>query len=73
LCVEKGARIEFLGDVTTHSAIIDGQVRGRIQSSGPVTLEKGARLHGFVRCSELITKPRAKHTGTLEIVTNTPI
>jgi cytoskeletal protein CcmA (bactofilin family)/predicted RNA-binding Zn-ribbon protein involved in translation (DUF1610 family) len=67
LRVEKGARVEFLGAVTAGSASIDGQVRGRLSCSGAVTLEKGARLHGLVRCSELIAKARAKHTGTLEL------
>lgn len=67
LHVEKGARVEFLGAVTAVTAIIDGHVRGRLTCSGPVTLEKGARLHGLLRCSELIVKSRAKHTGTLEL------
>jgi cytoskeletal protein CcmA (bactofilin family)/predicted RNA-binding Zn-ribbon protein involved in translation (DUF1610 family) len=69
LRVEKGARVEFLGAVTAVTASIDGEVRGRLACSGPVILEKGARLHGLVRCSELIVKPRAKHTGTLELTT----
>jgi cytoskeletal protein CcmA (bactofilin family)/predicted RNA-binding Zn-ribbon protein involved in translation (DUF1610 family) len=73
LRVEKGARVEFLGDVTAKTASIDGEVRGRLNCSGPVTLEKGARLHGLVRCSELIVKSRAKHTGTIEIVTKSEI
>lgn len=67
LRVEKGARVEFLGDVGAGTASIDGEVRGRLACSGPVTLEKGARLHGLVRCSQLIVKSRAKHTGTLEL------
>jgi cytoskeletal protein CcmA (bactofilin family)/predicted RNA-binding Zn-ribbon protein involved in translation (DUF1610 family) len=73
LRVETGAHVEFLGDLTAKSASIDGEVRGRLNCSGPVTLEKGARLHGLVRCSELIVKSRAKHTGTIEIVTNPTI
>jgi cytoskeletal protein CcmA (bactofilin family)/predicted RNA-binding Zn-ribbon protein involved in translation (DUF1610 family) len=67
LRVEKGARVEFLGSVTSTTASIDGNVRGRLNCSGPVTLEKGARLNGLLRCSELIVKSRAKHTGTLEL------
>lgn len=72
LRVEKGARVEFLGDVTAGTAIIDGHVRGRISSSGPVILEKDARLLGLVRCSELIVKSRAKHQGTLELTSAKP-
>jgi cytoskeletal protein CcmA (bactofilin family) len=72
LRVEKGARVEFLADVTAGSAIIEGEVRGRLACSGPVILEKGARLHGLVRCSELIVKSRAKHTGTLELTNALP-
>lgn len=67
LIIEKGAHVEFLGVVTAESARIEGHARGRISCSGPVTLEKGAQLHGLVRCTEFIVHPRAKHTGTLEI------
>ncbi len=68
LRVEKGARVEFLQLITAHSAKIDGQVRGQISCSGPVTLEKRAQLNGLLRCSELIVMPGAKHTGTLEVI-----
>jgi cytoskeletal protein CcmA (bactofilin family)/Zn finger protein HypA/HybF involved in hydrogenase expression len=71
LRVEKGARVEFLQPVTAATATIDGQVRGQISSTGPVTLEKGAQLFGLVRTSELIVKPRAKHTGTVELTGTT--
>lgn len=67
LRVEKGARVEFLQPVTATTATIDGQVRGQIFCSGPVTLEKRAQLHGLVRTSELIVKSGAKHTGTVEM------
>ena len=73
LRIEKGARVEFLNPVTAATATIDGQVRGQISCSGPVTLAKRAQLHGLVRTSSLIVKPGAKHTGTIEMVTNTPI
>ncbi len=68
LRIEKGARVEFLNPVTAASATIDGHVRGQISCPGTVTLEKGAQLHGLVRTSELIVKSRAKHTGTVEIL-----
>lgn len=70
LQVEKGARVEFLNPVTATTATIDGQVRGQISCTGEVTLEKRAHLHGLVRTSSLIVKPGAKHTGTIEMVTN---
>jgi cytoskeletal protein CcmA (bactofilin family) len=69
LRIEKGARVEFLHPVTAATASIDGDVRGQISCTGPVTLEKGAHLHGLVRTADLIVKPRAKHTGTLELTT----
>ena len=67
LRIEKGARVEFLHPVTAASATIDGQVRGQISCTGPVTLEKRAQLHGLVRTTDLILKSRAKHTGTIEL------
>ena len=73
LRIEKGARVEFLNPVTATTATIDGHVRGQISCTGAVTLEKRAQLHGLVRTSSLIVKPGAKHTGTIEMVTNAPI
>jgi cytoskeletal protein CcmA (bactofilin family)/Zn finger protein HypA/HybF involved in hydrogenase expression len=73
LRVEKGARVEFLNPVTAETASIDGNVRGQIFCSGAVTLEKRARLQGLVRTSSLIVKPGAKHTGTFEMISNSPI
>lgn len=68
LRVEKGSRVEFLNPVTAASAFIDGNVRGQISCSGPVTLEKRAHLQGLVRTTSLIVKPGAKHTGTIEMI-----
>lgn len=72
LRVEKGARVEFLNPVTAATATIDGQVRGQISCTGAVTLEKRAQLHGLVRTSSLVVKPGAKHTGTIEMITQSP-
>ena len=69
LRVEKGARVEFLNPVSATTAFIDGNVRGQIFCSGVITLEKRAQLQGLVRASSLIVKPGAKHTGTIEMVT----
>ncbi len=68
LRIEKGARVEFLNPVQATAATIDGQVRGQISCSGPVTLEKRAQLHGLVRTTSLVVKPGAKHSGTIEMV-----
>jgi cytoskeletal protein CcmA (bactofilin family) len=68
LRVEKGSRVEFLNPVSATSAFIDGNVRGQISCSGPVTLEKRAHLQGLVRTTSLIVKPGAKHTGTIEMI-----
>ena len=67
LRVEKGARVEFLHPVTATSASIDGQVRGQISCTGSVTLHRRARMHGLVRCADLIVKAGAQHTGTIEL------
>jgi cytoskeletal protein CcmA (bactofilin family) len=70
LRIEKGARVEFLNPVTATTATIDGNVRGQISCTGAVTLEKRARLQGLVRTSSLIVKAGAKHTGTIEMITD---
>ena len=68
LRVEKGARVEFLNPVTAATAFIDGNVRGQIFCSGAITLEKRAHLQGLVRTTSLVVKPGAKHTGTIEMI-----
>ncbi len=73
LRVEKGARVEFSNPVNAVTAHIDGNVRGQIFCTGPITLQKRARLQGLVRTTSLIIKPGAKHTGTIEVVTSSPI
>jgi cytoskeletal protein CcmA (bactofilin family)/Zn finger protein HypA/HybF involved in hydrogenase expression len=70
LKVHRGVRVEFLNPVHAAAATIKGQVRGQISCTGPVILEKRAQLHGLVRTSDLIVKPGAKHTGTIEWVTS---
>jgi cytoskeletal protein CcmA (bactofilin family)/Zn finger protein HypA/HybF involved in hydrogenase expression len=72
LHVEKGARVEFLNPVTAETASIHGRVRGQIFCSGAVTLEKRARLQGLVRTTSLVVKPGARHTGTIEMISNSP-
>lgn len=72
LRIEKGSRVEFLQPINAHTAKIDGQVRGQILCTGPVTLQKRAQLHGLLRCTELILLPGAKHTGTLELIEPNP-
>ncbi len=73
LRVEKGARVEFTNPVNAETAYIDGNVRGQIYCSGPITLEKRAHLQGLVRTTSLVIKPGAKHTGTIEMITSAPI
>ncbi|MEI7912602.1 MAG: polymer-forming cytoskeletal protein [Verrucomicrobiota bacterium] len=67
LRIQRGARVEFFHPVTATTATIAGHVRGQIFCAGAVTLEKRARLQGFIRAAAIIVKPGAKHTGTLEI------
>lgn len=68
LRIERGARVEFLSQVTAERVRIDGNVRGQITCSGLIVLEKRARLQGLVRAAGLSVKPGAKHTGTIEII-----
>lgn len=72
LRVEKNARVEFLNPVNAETAYIDGNVRGQIFCSGAITLEKRAHLQGLVRTANLIVRPGAKHTGTIEVITAAP-
>lgn len=72
LRVEKGARVELLSPVTAETAYIDGNVRGQIFCSGTITLEKRAQLQGLVRTTNLIVRPGAKHTGTIEVISAAP-
>lgn len=67
LRVEKGAKVEFLHPVHAASVSIDGEVRGQIMCTGPVVLEKRARLNGLVRTSSLVVKKGAVHSGTIEM------
>lgn len=68
LRVERGAEVEFQGDVHTGSAFIDGDVRAQITCSGTITLEKKAHLQGLARAEALVVKAGAKHTGLMEVV-----
>jgi cytoskeletal protein CcmA (bactofilin family)/Zn finger protein HypA/HybF involved in hydrogenase expression len=66
LRVEKSSRVEFLQPIHAHSAYFDGEVRGQIFCTGPVTLEKRARFHGLIRTTELTMRPGAEQSGTVE-------
>lgn len=68
LRVERGAEVEFQGDVHVEKAYIDGQVKAQITCSGTITLEKKAHLQGLVRAGGLVVKAGAKHTGLMEVV-----
>ncbi len=68
LRVERGAVVEFQGEIHTESAFIDGDVKAQITCSGTITLEKKAHLQGLARAGGLIVKAGAKHTGMMEIV-----
>ena len=72
LRVEKGARVEFLNPVSAQTTFIDGNVRGQISCSGPITLEKRSHLQGLVRTTALIIRPGGKHTGTIEVIAADP-
>lgn len=66
LRIEKGAKVDFSNPVIAETAYINGKVRGQIFCTGTVTLEKRAQLQGLIRTSNLITKPGAKHIGSVD-------
>jgi cytoskeletal protein CcmA (bactofilin family) len=68
LCVERGAKVEFQGEVKARAAYIDGEVRGNITCVEKIILERKARLQGLARASGLVMRAGAKHTGLMEVV-----
>lgn len=68
LCVERGAKVEFQGEVKARTAYIDGEVKGNITCKEKITLEKKARLQGHARASGIVMREGAKHSGLMEVV-----
>ena len=68
LRVERGAEVEFQGEVHAGSAYIDGNVKAQLTCTGTITLEKKAHLQGLARAGGLIVKAGAKHSGMMEVV-----
>ena len=68
LRVERGAVVEFQGDVHAESAYIDGQMKAQLTCTGTITLEKKAHLQGLARAGGLVVKAGAKHTGLMEVM-----
>ncbi len=68
LRVERGAEVEFQGEVHAGSAYIDGNVKVQITCAGTITLEKKAHLQGVARAGALVVKAGAKHTGMMEVI-----
>ncbi|MEP2777363.1 MAG: polymer-forming cytoskeletal protein [Luteolibacter sp.] len=68
LRVERGAEVEFQGDVHAEKAYLDGHVKAQLTCTGTITLEKKAHLQGLARAGGLIVKAGAKHTGLMEVV-----
>jgi cytoskeletal protein CcmA (bactofilin family)/ribosomal protein S27E len=68
LCVERGAKVEFKGEVKARTASIDGVVKGNITCKETITLEKKAQLQGYARAGGLVVKAGAKHSGLMKVV-----
>lgn len=68
LRVERGAEVEFQGDVHAENAYLDGNVRAKLTCTGKITLAKKAHLQGLARAGGLIFKAGARHTGQMEVV-----
>lgn len=68
LRVERGAKVEFQGDVHAKSSYIDGDVKVNLTCTGTITLEKKAHLQGLARAGGLVVKSGAKHTGIMDVV-----
>lgn len=72
LRVERGAEVEFQGDVHAGKAYIDGRVKAQLTCTGTIILEKKAQLQGLARAGGLVVKAGAKHSGLMEIVKSQP-
>lgn len=72
LRVERGAEVEFQGEIYTTQAYIDGNVKAQITCEGTITLEKKAHLQGIARAAALVVKAGAKHSGMMEVVRLSP-
>lgn len=70
--VERGAKVEFHGEVKARTAYIDGEVKGNITCKEKIILEKKARLQGHARASGLVMREGAKHSGLMEVVQAAP-
>lgn len=70
LRIERGAEVEFQGEVRTGTATIDGSVKAQLICTGTITLEKKAHLQGPARAAGMVVKPGAKHSGLMEVVTS---
>ncbi len=68
LRVERGAKVEFQGDVRARDAYIDGDVKVQLTCTGTITLEKKAHLQGLARAGKLVVKSGAKHTGSMDVM-----
>ena len=68
LRVERGAEVEFQGDVRAEKAYIDGNVKAQLTCTGTIVLEKKAHLQGLARAGGLVVKAGAKHSGLMEVV-----
>lgn len=68
LRVERGAEVDFQGEVHARKAYIDGQVKAQLTCDGTITLEKKAHLQGLARARGLVVKEGAKHTGLMEVI-----
>jgi cytoskeletal protein CcmA (bactofilin family)/predicted RNA-binding Zn-ribbon protein involved in translation (DUF1610 family) len=72
LRVERGAEVEFQGEVHAESAYIDGNVKAQLTCKGTITLEKKSHLQGLARAGALVVKAGAKHSGMMEVVSAAP-
>ncbi len=68
LRVERGAEVEFQGEVHARTAYIDGELKAQLTCDGTITLEKKAHLKGLAKARGLVVKEGARHTGSMEVI-----
>ena len=67
LTVPKGCVLESQHPITTHDALIEGELISAIIATGTVTIEKKAVVIGDVTAANIVIQPGAKQQGMITI------
>ncbi len=63
LCIERGCRVSLAQIAIVNSARIRGQLRGKINAQGGITIARGGVLIGDCEAASLCIEPGGRHEG----------